>query len=126
MPIRPGKPSRADRARWIKEHDELVDQVLVALAQTGLCKVWPQPTGAAFRGSTMIRYGVIGSADISGIMIGSGKRLEVEVKTRSALQSVEQRSFEQMIKSSGGYYFVARSVELVLMWLKLVSNGQSV
>lgn len=58
----------------------------------------------------MVRYGVIGSADISGILKG-GKRLEIEVKTGKAVQSPRQIAFMNMIRAMGGCYCVTRSVE---------------
>jgi hypothetical protein len=80
-------------------------------------RFWSQPTGAAYRNHTLIRYGVVGSADISGILLG-GKRIEIEVKTGRAVQEAQQKSFESMIKMFGGIYFVARSVEGAIESLK--------
>jgi hypothetical protein len=57
----------------------------------------------------LIRYGVKGSADISGILL-NGKRLEVEVKTGRAVQQENQVAFMRMIQAMGGCYVVARSV----------------
>lgn len=73
-------------------------------------RFWSQPTGAAYRNHVLIRYGVVGSADISGILLG-GKRIEIEVKTRKAVQETQQKNFEKMINMYGGIYFVAHSVD---------------
>jgi hypothetical protein len=58
----------------------------------------------------LIKYGLKGSADITGILI-DGRRLEVEVKTGEAEQHGSQPHFEKMILEMGGVYFIARSVE---------------
>lgn len=99
-------------------HDRIVLEIIVALSATGLCRVWSQPTGAAYREGMLIRYGLKGSADISGIMLGSGKRLEIEVKTGRAVQQTNQINFQRMIISFGGLYLVARSVEDALRFVK--------
>lgn len=107
QPTSTGNSSRRNLFRH--EHDLLVNEIIKAMSATGKCRCWSQPTGAAFRDGEMIRYGVLGSADISGIVVG-GRRLEVEVKTRKAVQQKNQRAFQAMITAMGGIYFVARSV----------------
>ncbi len=64
-------------------------------------------------------------ADISGILThksGLGLRLEIEIKTGSARQTTEQKNFEKMIKSLGGIYFVARSVNCALEFCDRAAN----
>lgn len=91
-------------------HDKLVNEVILSMAATGLCKCWSQPTGAAYRDGQLIRYGLKGCADITGILV-DGRRLEVEIKTGKARQQKNQEAFEKMITEMGGVYFVARSCE---------------
>lgn len=57
-----------------------------------------------------VQYGVPGQADLSGIL-GDGRRLEVELKTSTGKQREQQERYEQMIKSHGGVYILARSAE---------------
>lgn len=94
-------------------HEKLLKKLLLALSATGVCRVWRQETGAAYRGDKLIRYGKVGSADISGIM-QNGRRLEIEVKTGKAQQSPGQKMFGEMINQMGGLYLVARDVETTL------------
>lgn len=91
------------------------------MAASKLCKCWPQPTGAAYRDGKLIRYGLKGSADITGILI-DGRRLEVEIKTGNAKQMAHQEVFQTVINSMGGVYFVARSVEDALVQLQAAAN----
>lgn len=98
-------------------HDLLVKQLVLALAQTRLCRVWEQPTGAAFRKGHLIHYGLVGCADISGILRG-GKRIEIEVKTGKAVQTVEQKAFQKIIGDFGGIYYVARDLLSTIEFVK--------
>lgn len=102
------------------EHDRLVENIVKELSKMNIGRFWQQPTGAAYRNNTLVRYGVIGSADISGILFG-GKRVEIEVKTGKAQQSEVQKQFELMIKMMGGIYFVAHSVEEAVTSIKSVA-----
>jgi hypothetical protein len=104
----------------MREHEALVDSVLVALSATGICRVWKQPTGAAYRNGRMVRYGTLGSADISGILVG-GTRLEIEVKTGNAQQRKSQKAFGKMILEMGGVYLVARNVQETVELVKKVA-----
>ena len=61
-------------------HHKLVNDLIHAMTATGLCKVWKQHTGVAYRGGRTIAFGKKGSADISGIL-NNGIRIEVECKT---------------------------------------------
>ena len=67
-----------------------------------------------------MRYGVNGCADISGLVTidGMGVRLEVEVKSATGRQSPDQKRFEQMIRSRGGVYILARSVDEAVAMLE--------
>lgn len=108
-----------------KAHDDLCRNIVLVLNATGLGRFWLQPTGAAYRpdchgDDQLIHYGVIGSADISGILFG-GRRFEMEIKTGSAVQSPRQKNFEAMIKMLGGIYFVARSEQEAVQQLKSVA-----
>ena len=66
--------------------------------------------GVARIGRRVIRFGVPGQADLTGILPG-GLRLEVEVKSARGRQSTEQRTYQRMIERFGGVYVLARSAE---------------
>jgi hypothetical protein len=69
--------------------------------------VWRNNTGAAFdKEGRMIRFGVKGQADVSGIMKPLGTRIEIEVKRPGGKPRPEQKLFEQMIKDHGGVYLL--------------------
>jgi len=59
----------------------------------------------------VVRAGVTGQADISGILAPSGVRIEIECKSPTGKQSHAQRIWGDMIRKHGGIYVVARSVE---------------
>jgi hypothetical protein len=97
-----------------------VRQILLDLNRLNLGRFWEQPTGAAYRGDRLIKYGLIGCADITGITT-YGVRVEIEVKTGKATQSEGQVRFEAMIKKMGGIYCVALSSEDAIECLKIVA-----
>lgn len=95
-----------------QEHSDLVAAILTKFGARPGLRIWAQRTGAAKRRKgPFIRFGTPGQADISGVLAPSGRRVEIEVKTGSAVQSKEQRNWQAMIEKHGGLYVVARSVE---------------
>jgi hypothetical protein len=72
---------------------------------------WRNNTGALSPApGRFVRFGVPGSADITGILRG-GRRLEIEVKAPRGRLSADQEAFGENIRRMGGLYVVAYSVE---------------
>lgn len=71
-------------------------------------RVWRQNCGAARVGTRVIRFGVPGQADLTGIL-PDGRRLEIEVKSATGRQTPEQVAFQNMIERFNGIYILARS-----------------
>ncbi|MFN7131953.1 MAG: hypothetical protein ACK4N5_07715 [Myxococcales bacterium] len=88
----------------------LTKAIEVAIGSRRDARVWRNNVGAARTKSGFIRFGVVGQADLSGILLG-GRRLELEVKTDSGSQSPSQKAFGEMIARFGGVYAVVRSVD---------------
>ena len=66
-------------------------------------------------------YGKTGQGDIVVVLPG-GKHLEIECKRAvGGRQSVDQAIHERRIKSLGGYYLVAKSLEEVKAFLSTVA-----
>jgi hypothetical protein len=63
------------------------------------------------RSATPIRFGLVGSADLLGIIKPSGKFLAVEVKSATGRVSEQQQRFLDMVRDFGGVAVVARSVD---------------
>jgi len=61
----------------------------------------------------VIKYGLAGSADITGIL-KNGKRVEIECKTGKGKLHLRQKAFQKMILDHEGIYIVARSVDQVI------------
>lgn len=109
-------------------HTKLVNDILVELSRRAYVRVWKSQTGV-FRDleddNRIIRTGVKGSADISGILrirSGYGIRLEIEVKTGSGRQTPDQKNFQRMIESLGGFYLVARSIQEAVEFCDRAAN----
>lgn len=91
----------------IAEHQKIVHKVLLL---KGPWRLWKQTTGGTKTTHGFIRYGLVGSGDISGIL-QDGSRIEIEVKSGSAKQSPQQKKFQAMIEKYNGIYFLVRSSE---------------
>jgi hypothetical protein len=85
--------------------------ILAAWGSHPRLRLWRANTGVAQMGERSVRFGVPGQADISGLMLPDGRRLEVECKTAKGRQSEDQKRWERMITAMGGLYVLARSLE---------------
>jgi hypothetical protein len=94
---------------------ELQAEILLAVGSRPDCRIWRNNTGVgrSLSGDRVIRFGLVGSADLLGILRG-GRFLAVEVKTAKGRQSEAQRNFQRMIESMGGVYVLARDVQTVV------------
>jgi len=92
------------------EHQALVNEILLQFGSKSKYRLWANNTGKAFRGKRLLSFGLVGSADITGVIKGSGRRIEIEVKTGKAVQSPDQINFMNMIRKFNGIYILARSV----------------
>jgi len=93
--------------------DGVLKAVTQYLAHRPDVLVWRSNTGAMPnpRGR-LVRFGVRGSADLTGLLRPSGVRLEIEVKRPGGgKQTDDQAAYEASIRSAGGVYILVRSVE---------------
>ncbi|MBQ7284675.1 MAG: hypothetical protein IJW72_00265 [Alphaproteobacteria bacterium] len=96
-----------------KQESTIQKEILLEFGARQDMRIWRQNTGALKIDDRFIRFGVPGQADITGLLIPSGRRLEIEVKKLKGAQRESQKNFEKMIIKSGGVYITARSVEEV-------------
>lgn len=71
--------------------------------------IWRNNTGGALIKGRLVKFGLEGQGDLSGILKG-GRRLEIECKTATGKQREAQTRFQRMIEGLGGLYILARSV----------------
>ncbi len=74
------------------------------------CFCWRQNTGAFRTKNGFVHFGLVGQADISGVLRG-GRRLEIECKSESGRLTDEQKEFQRKITELGGLHIVARCLE---------------
>ena len=89
---------------------QVQNAILRAFGTIPQLRLWRANVGVARLGRRMVRFGVPGQADLTGILPG-GLRLEVEVKSLGGRQSPQQQAYQRMIQRFGGIYVLARSVE---------------
>lgn len=93
-----------------KEH-EIQQRILLKIGSMPNVRVWRNNTGSIkSEDGRFITFGLKGSADILGILKG-GRFLAIEVKGVTGRQSEQQKNFENMIKSFGGVYILARNID---------------
>jgi hypothetical protein len=81
-------------------------------------RIWRHNTGAAQYGDRVVKFGVPGAADLSGIASPSGRRIEIELKKPGGRQSAAQKSYGAMINKFGGFYICSDDPEAIIETLK--------
>lgn len=108
---KPGEARQQRAAADSSTEKQIQADILGAVATRTDVRIWRANTGVArtmdFR--AVVRFGVVGQADLTGILLGSGRRLEVEVKAPGGVQTTEQKKYQAMIVKFGGVYIVAHS-----------------
>jgi hypothetical protein len=84
--------------------------------------IWRQNTGALKNEhGYYIRFGIKGSADITGIDPKTGRRIEIECKVPGRTLRKEQREFLDMINKWYGIGICVHSVDELIIELKKVN-----
>lgn len=89
---------------------QLQNDILRAFGTLPNLRLWRANVGAARIGQRVVRFGIPGQADLTGIL-PDGRRLEIEVKSPHGRQSPQQRIFQQMIERFHGVYILARNID---------------
>ena len=87
----------------------LQNEILRRFGTSPRLRLWRANSGVARIGTRVVRFGVPGQADLTGILAG-GRRLEIEVKSPTGRQSADQKNYQAMITQMGGLYVLARCV----------------
>ena len=95
----------------MRERD-IQNAILREFATRSDLRLWVNPVGNAITpdGKQRIRFGLIGQADLTGIL-PDGRRLEIEVKNETGQQRPAQVRYQDMIRKFNGLYILARSVD---------------
>lgn len=94
-----------------KSEHQIQNEILATFGARQDMRIWRQNTGAIVIDNRLVRFGVPGQADITGLLIPSGRRIEIEVKDAKGRQRESQKKFQAMIEKAGGIYILARSVD---------------
>lgn len=79
-----------------------------------------------YAADTKVRYGLgVGSADLVGILVGSGRVFALEVKTPIGRLRPEQKAWLAAVRQKGGFAAVVRSPEEALAALERALQGLS-
>lgn len=111
-------PGGDGKSRYDIEREVVADVLRWSAGRTDI-RIW-RVTNGTFLTVDMnrpVHIGLAGAADITGIVSG-GRRIEIECKSKTGKQRVEQIAFQRMIERLGGIYILARSVADVELALK--------
>ena len=72
-------------------------------------RIWRANVGVARINRRVVRFGVPGQADLTGILY-DGRKIEIEVKSATGRQTQDQKNFQAMIEKFNGVYILARSI----------------
>jgi len=74
---------------------------------------WRNNTGVAHNPETgqHVRFGIKGGADLFDVVPPFGRFLGVETKARRGRQSDDQETFERAVRTAGGVYVLAKTLE---------------
>lgn len=101
-----------------QRESDLLHAILVEFGSRPDLRIWRANVIAArSRTGQVIRAGVPGQADISGILWPNGRRIEIETKSRKGKQREAQRRWQEMIEKMGGLYILARTLDDVRLAL---------
>jgi hypothetical protein len=103
------------------QESHLLYNILLTWGAHPMLRIWRVNTGVGWfadgkparntdRGAYPVKFGVSGQADISGLLLPNGRRLEIETKTIKGRQSKEQAAWQRLTECFGGLYVLARSV----------------
>lgn len=83
--------------------------LMVALSRTGLVRVWRQPAGKILtKNNTAVQAAPVGAADITGVVIGSGRMLQIECKGAATSTTNEQKIWADNVTKWGAVYLCCR------------------
>lgn len=93
-------------------------RILREVGSLEVARVWRNNVGAGIRASDdgsqhFMRFGLKGSADISGILL-YGQRLEIECKSKTGSYTKDQKAFRAMIERYGGFFIDATDGKLTV------------
>jgi hypothetical protein len=101
------------------------DAIRLAAHSLGLV-LWRNSVGLAVDGLRRIRYGLaVGSSDLIGIIMPEGRFIALEVKSATGRPTPEQERFLDLVRRSGGFAAVVRSVEDVRAAVERARRGES-
>ncbi len=76
------------------------------------------PGDVLIKNARPVKFGLVGSGDIAGIIAPSGRALYIETKYGRYNQTPEQKSFAAMIKQMGGVYVEVRDPDAAEQQIK--------
>lgn len=95
----------------MSEANRITAEILLAIPERFPgSRAWRNNAVVAAIDGRVIRAGIKGQADITGIAAPSGRRIEIEVKAGRDRMRPEQAAFREAVLAAGGIHVIARDV----------------
>jgi hypothetical protein len=101
------------------------DAIRLAAHSLGIV-VWRNNVGLASDGHRKIRFGLaVGSSDLIGLLVPEGRFVALEVKSATGRATPEQERFLDLVRRSGGFAAVVRTVDEARAAVERARRGAS-
>ena len=88
---------------------QIQNSIIREFGTKGWLRIWRANVGVARINRRVVRFGVPGQADLTGILY-DGRRVEIEIKSVTGRQTPDQKNYQQLITRFNGIYILARSI----------------
>ena len=88
---------------------QIQNSIIREFGTKGWLRIWRANVGVARINRRVVRFGIPGQADLTGILY-DGRKIEIEVKSATGRQSPDQKNFQAIIERFNGIYILARSI----------------
>tara|TARA_R110000787_G_scaffold5686_6_gene20532 strand:- start:1321 stop:1641 length:321 start_codon:yes stop_codon:yes gene_type:complete len=95
-----------------KQHQKLLESVIISIQKKyPKAKIFQRHVGSfrLLRSEGVVKINKKGMADVW--ILHGGNHYEIEIKTSTAVQTKEQKQWENIVTECGSKYFVIRSVD---------------
>ena len=88
---------------------QIQNSIIRELGTKPWLRIWRANVGVARINRRVVRFGIPGQADLTGILY-DGRKIEIEIKSATGRQTQDQKNFQAIIERFNGIYILARSI----------------
>ncbi len=101
-----------------KQSEKAIQKFILEYLQTNrIGYFWRNNTGAMKTKASFVKFGLVGSADILGLLCGRFVAIECKEQGCTKLDPAQEK-FKAEIDRNGGYYYLANDVDEFVNWIR--------